>query len=565
MGSMSMEGRAPSDILPRRPWSGPAGVTLPALGDAVHWWHGPRFSIGWKGHLFLAGHGGGPESVVALAALLEQHGLDEVAPRIHGVFGLFVHDAERAVWQAMTDNGGLYKLFYDDARVATSFLELSRARGASRTELSPPALIEYLAFGQLLGEPTFLSTVRKLRGDEIAEIGPAPDDRVRIRRKRIDASAGGDLDTVLGHMRDLAASLAGRRVSVDGTGGFDSRLLLCLMDWFGAEFEIATSGQPGNPDTEIPREIARILEHPFHLSGHDLDRLEDDLPVVFRAGDGLTDLRRFHRDLQLAEERLRRGVDLIVHGGGGELFRDHYIIQDFPRYGSPVTNFDRWYDLRMMPVRLPAAWLGRSGAAALGELRPRTLARLESYHSATNNESYNRAYYFLRAPEHFGQHHANYINMGLDVAAPLLDHGVVRAALALPPWQQFFHRWHRQVITRHHPAVAALRTADGFSASAKPALMLRDLTSFGALQVRRVARKVSQRLFGKGRFYVAGAFAADAPGFIAALRTTRHFATAVDRLKAVDVLAPDLALDQIADIHVGRMLTAGMFVDSLPG
>jgi hypothetical protein len=564
---MSMEGWALSDLLLRQPSSTSAGATLltPILGDAIHWWHGPRFSIGWKGHLFLAGHRGGPESVAALAVLLEQHSLDEIAPRIHGVFGLFVHDVERGVWQAMTDNGGLYKLFYDEARVATSFLELSRARGASRAELSQPSLIEYLAFGQLLGEPTFLSTVRKLRGDEIAEIGPAAMGKVRIRRKQVDESAGGNLDTVLGHFRDLVTSLASRRVSVDGTGGFDSRLLMCLLDHFGAEFEIATSGQPGTPDSEIPARIARILQRPFHLSGHDLSRLEDDLPVVFRAGDGLTDLRRFHRDLQLAEDRLRRGGELIVHGGGGELFRDHYVIQDFPRYGSSTTNFGRWYCLRMMPVRLPAAWLSRSGAAALAELRPHTLAKLEPYRAATNNESYNRAYYFLRAPEHFGQHHANYINMGLDVAAPLLDRGVVRAAFALPPWQQFFHCWHRQVITRHHPEIAALPTADGFSASARPGLILRDLTSFGTLQVRRAARKASQCLFGKGRFYAAGALVADAPGFTAALRRTRHFATAIDRLKAVDVLAPDLPLDQISDIHVGRMLTAGMFVDGLPG
>jgi hypothetical protein len=135
----------------------------------------------------------------------------------------------------------------------------------------------------------------------------------------------------------------------------------------------------------------------------------------------------------------------------------------------------------------------------------------------------------------------------------------------MPPWQQFFHRWHRQVLTRHRPEVAALPTADGFSASARPTRMLRDLASYGTLQVRRVARKASQRLLGKGRFYTAGAFMADAPGFIDALRATSHFRAAVERLKEVDVLAPGLALDRIGDIHVGRILTAGMFVDHVRG
>jgi hypothetical protein len=562
------EGWTPQEVLSADTLSPSAsGATGPAplIGRRLRWRGGSRISVGWTGHLFLDGHAGGADSVAALAALLERHGLDELAPRIHGVFGLFVHDAKRGVWQAMADNGGMFKLFHDDTRVATSFLELSRARRASAGELSKASLVAYLAHGALLGEPTFLETVRKLRGDEIAEIGPAPDDRVRIRRKQLDWSAAGDVPVVLAHFAELTRSLAGRRVSVDGTGGFDSRLLLCLLDHFGAEFEIATSGQPGTPDTEIPREIAGILEHPFHLSGHDVSRLEDDLPAVFEAGDGLTDLRRFHRDLQLAQDRLRRGVDLIVLGGGGEHFRDHYVIQDFPRYGSPKVDFARWYDLRMMPVRLPPASLSRSAAIELAELRPRTIARFEEHRAATNSESYSRAYYFLRAPEHFGQYYANYINMGLDVAAPLLDIEVIRTAFALPPWQQFFHRWHRQVITQHRPDVAALPTADGFSASAQGTRMLRDLASYGTLQVRRVARKASQRLLGKGRFYTAGAFMADAPGFIAALRATSHFPTAVERLKEVDVLASDLALDQIRDIHVGRILTAGMYVGQLRG
>jgi len=49
---------------------------------------------------------------------------------------------------------------------------------------------------------------------------------------------------------------------------------------------------PGTPDTEIAREMARLLDRPFHLSGHDLTDLDDQLVATFRDGDGQTDLRR---------------------------------------------------------------------------------------------------------------------------------------------------------------------------------------------------------------------------------------------------------------------------------
>ena len=57
----------------------------------------------------------------------------------------------------------------------------------------------------------------------------------------------------------LARSLDGCALSVDATGGFDSRLVLCLLDAHGLPFELATSGRPGAPDTEVARAVARLL------------------------------------------------------------------------------------------------------------------------------------------------------------------------------------------------------------------------------------------------------------------------------------------------------------------
>ena len=127
-------------------------------------------------------------------------------------------------------------------------------------------------------------------------------------------------DEVVAHFAALSCSLAGRSLCVDATGGFDTRLVLGLLDQEGLPFDLAISGEPGTADTTIARQMAGMVERRFHLSGHDLNNLAVAVVETYRFGDGLTDVRQLHRDRQAALARLRRGVEVMAHGGGGEFF-----------------------------------------------------------------------------------------------------------------------------------------------------------------------------------------------------------------------------------------------------
>lgn len=539
----------------------PAGAPQEA---GLRWWQDDRFAIGWKGHLYLPGEAAGAASVAELAALLRREPLAATAHRLAGVFGLLVHDRAHGGWQVAVDNAGLYKIFHDREGAGTSFLELLRARRAGRARLDAGAIVEYLAHGLVLGPRTFVAGIGKLQADEILEL-PADGSAPRLHAKLLPDALPSGTATVLERFAGLARSLEGRKLSADATGGFDTRLMICLLERQGLPLELAISGRPGTADTEIARALAELLHRPFHLCEHDLGDLDAQLVATFRAGDGLTDLRRFHRNRQNALARLGRGIEALAHGGGGELFRDHSVIQDFPFYGRSRVDWSRYYELRMAPAALPPGCLGPAGRELLAELKRATIARFAELRAPTNNESYDRAYFHLRSPEFYGQHFSNYINMGLDVAAPFLDRDTALAAIRLSPWRRSFHLWHRRLITEHCPALAALPTADGFSASSEPRRMLGDVAAYAAMQLRRVAKKVSQRVTGRGRFHMVGAFMADAPGFIGQLRLSPPFRPALERLAAVGILAPGLAGETVRDIHVGRVLTAGMLLGELEG
>lgn len=530
----------------------------------LRWWSDDTFVIGWKGHVYLPGELAGSATIERLARLLESAALEAVAGRLRGVFGLFVwHRATRS-WQVAVDNAGFYKVYFDRHGAGTGFLELVRDRRLDRAGVSEHALVEFLAYGAVSRGKTLARGVEELSGQEVLSL----DEEKGVRRTAKLLDHAGDLDAehaVTEHFAMLAHSLRGRRLSVDATGGFDSRIVMCLLSRQQLEFELAISGQQGTADTEIARQIAQLLDRPFHLVGHDLDDFDEQLAATFRVGDAQTDVRRLHRDRQAALARLGRGVEVFTHGGGGEFFRDHYVIQDFPFYGSSRVNVQRYHDLRMLPVSIPPETLSARGRELLKEQTASVLDFCREMHSPTNNETYDKIFLHVRGPEFYGHYFSNYINMGLDVAAPLADYHNVEAAIRIPPWQRFFFRWHRRIITANCPKLAALPTADGFTASSEPRLMAGDVSAFAGTQLRRVARKLSQRLTGRGRFYTVGAFMADAGGFMGKLRGSAHLPPALERLKAVGVLAPDVAADSLRDAHVGRALTVGMFLGEVGG
>ena len=89
----------------------------------------------------------------------------------------------------------------------------------------------------------------------------------------------------------------------------------------------------------------------------------------------------------------------------------------------------------------------------------------------------------------------------------------------------------------------------------------KNLVGFIGTQTLRVAKKASQRLVGRAMFLSMGAATVDVEGFMDLLRASKTFAIALERLKGADILAPNLSPADVADIHVGRILTAGMLLE----
>lgn len=533
--------------------------TLPTISAPPPWQRleTPHHVVFWIGHIYMDGFVSGRPTIERLARDLLQRSLPAIAAELRGVFGLLIFDKLAHTWAAMVDNAGLYKLYRDDRAVCSSFLGLV-ASHSSRRSISRDALVEYLAQGQIYGGATMIAGVVKIRLDEIVELRRPSS--VIVSKKSLPATSPYDEERFLAHMKALLDSCLGQKISIDITGGYDTRLLLVLLDNLGADYELAISGWAGAADVQIAREIAAALGRPLFVTWHKWADLETELLECFRYADGQLDPVHFHRDRMNAAARLARSVDVIVHGGAGGHYKDYFYLQDFPWYGSKRVRFDRFYDWRITPVRWPNELLTAEARALLREARERAIRRFEAHRVDTNNESYDRAAFFVCDSESFGGHLCAYTNMGLEVAAPFLDYHNMLMCFVIPPWDRFMTRWHRRLITAANAKIAKIRTTENYTASTLPEDRWRNLIGYLGPQVRRVAKKITQRVLGKSMFFKIGAPACDDPAFRPAVRSTVLFEEAVEHLKSVGVLNPDARPQDVRDHHVPAVLNAGLLL-----
>ena len=526
-------------------------------------------SVGWKGLVYLAGMEAGEPSIGHLLAHLETLPIDAIVAELHGVFGLFIHEKRSGRWTIIGDNSGLYKIFYNRESISTSFIEIARQESDPLRLVDRKAIVEFIAYGCNLGRHTPLTGIFKLRRGDILELDPTSGTvQRRAKSDHEDLLAKGAADddgetAVLTFFDELARAFGTRRVSVDVTGGFDSRAAAGLLAARGLDFECAIAGVAKSTDVEAARRVALTLGHELCFHEHDVDRLEEELPAAFLAGDGLMEMPRLHRNWQMAQGRLGRDVEVMVHGGGGEFFRDHYFVQDFPRYGSSSVDVARYHQLRFAAVAIPAAQLTDAAETMLREIRREIVEKFQKLEKSTNNLTYDRIFYEYRVPDFYGTTFSNYVNMGLDVASPFTDHDMFCTATALSPWRRTFMLWHRRIISRHAPALAPLRTAEGYTASSAPLHLLLELGTYARVQAGRVARKLGERYLDKSLFHRVGALQADAPGYRSKLRQSRMCVEAVERLKGCGVLARDLDIATLKDGHLGRIMTMGTLLAHL--
>ncbi len=517
------------------------------------------YELAWRGVAYLPGRRPGPDSVAAALSAAGADAMVDVARRLRGNFFLSIRDLANDRTVAFTDSGGMFDGYVTGTCVGSSFLQLAEANRARRTDLDPAAVVEFLDLGKVYEGRTLLKDIRRLLPGTVYELRDGEQPLVHhLGMPGIDASPAVDF-TLQQFFEELAASLAGLNVSVDLTGGSDTRLVAAMLAR-SLPFECAVSGTANSSDVEIAIEVARALGRPLHVTIHDVSDVGDVAGELFEAADGISDLLTWHRLRQFARERAERHIDIAVGGIGGEFLKDYFWLIDFPFYRTRAAHLERVFDTRFRSVAFPRRLLADRFAPHATDVRPRILTAMRQRRMPTNTETYDRIYYEMRmavVAAHAISMNDNYVPF----VAPLLDPAVVRLGYSLPRRDRVFNRYHRRLITDASLAVARVPSSDThitrMSLSSRPRDELRDAPAYVLDKVRRLATKVGQR------FGMSGGYPPlDDQGLIPAARSSDAFQRAVESLVSEGILMP-AAHGDLPDRYVGTVMTLGMLLERL--
>ncbi len=541
----------------------PAPVLMPGTSPSafadrsgLHAAETSRHIVFWQGTPLWPEASSPSDAIQNFCGFAQAHGIPEARYLLEGIYVLFIYDKDTSSWSVIADNSGLARIFYDHHLVSTSFLALLMEGGYDPEDIDPSAIVEFILQDCIFSGRTPVRGVHFLSRDEQLRL---TDQGVTIfAASRPARQAQYDPLCVETFFARHAAMFSSRPYAVDLTGGSDSRVLYALVRKYVKTHRIFVSGALTSPDVRIAQSIARKMCDEIFIADHDISSMDDDIGNIFMDGDGMTDIKRFHRNWQLIKIKKSKSLSATFHGAGGEFFRDAYSLQDFPLYVGRRANATRFYNFRISPINVDKSLLYDTDI--IFDITSRSISQLRDINGSTKSEKYDMMFFQFKAPGFFGQLFWNYINMGMDIVAPFFERTNVESAISCPIWQKAFHRWHRSMISKHCAEIASIRTVDGMRLSTDPYTIYLDsfqyLLSFG----RRVVRKLAQRSLGRS---VLGRGASDvglAPGFEEAVRLSSWMEEAMAALVRARIFREGANVRDLRSPHLGRALTMGLVV-----
>ena len=510
-------------------------------------------------------HGGASTSIDSVLSLSPQLLSDPASydfSGIRGVFGLWLYDKRKRTWIVFSDNAGLFKIYHTTFRTYISLIDAAKSGSPKHVEISYEDIMEYINTGSVFGKNTIFRGINKIRDDEILIFS---DDATtsRIIRKSFRAKHTTPERALARVMDEFSNSTIPGNLSVDLTGGLDSRVVACLLSRRGLEFETAVAGYENNPDVHIARHIASFLQRPLFWFANPALPVDTCLRTAFEISRSELDIVLFHRAVLHADARRARHIDTIAHGGGGELLRDHTFVHEFPFYNRRAGNYKRMYQMRLRPTQFNRCIVSEYMKKIYDSSEEYTVEKIKQWVGDTTAQTCDMIYYYGRYQEFFGATYSIYTRMGFNVFSPFLDRNVAECCIRYPPWKRIFSLLHRRILSSNCPELARFRTMDGLTGSLDTKDVLRDLPRHAGVQIRRLARKLSEKYIGKSAFYKVGAPAAEMPGYRARVRKSECMKMALDVLKNENVLARDATERDISDMHLGRIITLGLLIDAV--
>jgi asparagine synthase (glutamine-hydrolysing) len=391
---------------------------------------------------------------------------------LHGKFVAALWDARAARLTLVNDRFGVRPLYY--AALSGRLLFASEIKalladpGVSR-RLHLPGIAQFFTYGQLLGEDTFLESVRLLPAAACLTY-ERDTGRLEVRRYwRLEEQAPGPErpeDEVLERLADafdraVARCTAGNnKLGLSLSGGLDARTILGATDP-ARPMTTLCMGVDGSMDLRCAARMARLTGRPHRevlLDDAFLSRFGQHLRQMVRLTDGhylsqciVMPTLPVYRDL---------GIEVLLRGHAGELLhmtKAYNFSLDSEALAARDDNAIEAWLLRRLPTWMLEGTEGRLFAAPyrgqMADLARASLrARLRPFRGLVPPvQQVGRLFLDVRLRRETALSLVKFGSL-VETRLPYLDNELVEAALEAPPGLKLHERIQTHILRRRCPA-----------------------------------------------------------------------------------------------------------------
>lgn len=502
----------------------------------------------WSGVIFIDDTVYGIESLKKLSKLIQTESIVKAISHLKGIFFLHIISKEDDVSYSMIDNNGIYRAYYSENIISTSFLDLIAELKVSSQEINKESLVEFLHLGFNSKENTLINSIKCFKGETLIITKNKQFQYYKKEIKRINEPLE-DFST-MEYLSKMAKTFRGKKLGIDLTGGIDSRLLVTIFDYYNLDYELYISGMKGNKDIEIAQTIANILHKKLNITYHEVDNIEEQLSDLIDRCDGVCDIIANHRLYLHNLSKRRNGIDITISGAGGELYKDFWWLQDFPFYNRRKANINKLYNYRIAPIKHQVHFLKNGYFEKSMQLKKNTILYLNTFRIGTNTNTYDNIYYNYKM-KYASSNFIKTNNSLVDCYAPLLEMDFVRYGYHLPNKTRFFNFFHRNLISNLNINLAKVQTTESkMSVSNESNYILRDIIRFSINRIKRVSKKIIQKVLSKTVFHESP----NNPQIYSKIRQIIDESGTLNILKTHGIIKENISIDDINNNYLGKLI-----------
>ncbi len=477
---------------------------------------------------------------------------------IKGIFLLYIKNKINGDTYVFTDNSGMYKSYIYENVISSSFLELVDYLNIAISDLDYKSINEFLHLGFVHSNNTFIHSIKKINFSEVIEWKNAEKNifhknLIKIEDDNIEISFED-------HFDNFSNVLKQKNISIDLTGGIDSRLICALLDYRNLDFEVAISGVKGNQDIEIAKKVSSLLNKKFYVTYHSTNNLSDSkIYEIFNITDAQIDVLNYHRNIQFNDDKKSRGVNFQISGMAGELYKDYWWLQDFPLYRKRKSNIEKLYILRIESISFPHEIMGRKVYDHSIKFKNKSIDNLKHYNMDYNTQTYDKIYYYFKMQTVGSTYLTIPTNNYAISYAPLMEKEIVRIGYNLDRFNRFYSNFHREQITRVNHEISQIITTEGMSCSNYLTAKLNDLPKYLINKQKRLVKQIFRKIRQKTYFQ-------ENPTnykIFGIVKKMDLINKQESTLKHFGILNEGVRLENLKSEHIGRFLTVGIFINNL--